>query len=461
MSDIKEYSEEIQELFLRFLISDSTLFSRCQNIVEPAWFSRKFQPAVELLKNHSTEYNSIPTLDQIQAVGKIDLEPIDNVTPDHHNWFLNEFETFCRHKALEKAIIESTDLLEKQSYGEVENKIKAASQTGLVKDLGLDYFENPKERLEWIKKQAGATSTGWKGIDQKLYGGLNRGEITIFAGGSGAGKSLFLQNFAINWVMAGMNVVYVSLELSEQLISMRLDAMVSGYGTREVMKNIDDVDLRVRMKAKGAGKLRVKYMPNGVNANDLRVFLREYEIQCGEKVDCLLIDYLDLMMPINGKVSAENTFIKDKYVSEELRNLATERDILLVTASQLNRGAVEEIEFAHHHIAGGISKIQTADNVVGIFTSNAMRERGRYQIQFMKTRSSAGVGTKVDLKFDPDTLRIEDLEEGDEDAMTVTTGSLVDQLKRSSSIKAEGEEEKNAVDQMLNMREFLKKNDDF
>ena len=459
MSDIKEYSEEIQELFLRFLISDSTLFSRCQNIVEPAWFSRKFQPAVELLKNHSTEYNSIPTLDQIQAVGKIELEPIDNVTPDHHNWFLNEFETFCRHKALEKAIIESTDLLEKQSYGEVENKIKAASQTGLVKDLGLDYFENPKERLEWIKKQAGATSTGWKGIDQKLYGGLNRGEITIFAGGSGAGKSLFLQNFAVNWVMAGMNVVYVSLELSEQLISMRLDAMISGYGTREVMRNIDDVDLRVRMKAKGAGKLRVKYMPNGVNANDLRVFLREYEIQCGEKVDCLLIDYLDLMMPINGKVSAENTFIKDKYVSEELRNLAMERELLMVTASQLNRGAVEEIEFDHHHIAGGISKIQTADNVVGIFTSNAMRERGRYQIQFMKTRSSSGVGSKVDLKFNPDTLRVEDLDEEDEDSLTLTSGSLLDQLKRGNSIKADEPEAQKTISTALNMQEFMKKND--
>ena len=81
-----------------------------------------------------------------------------------------------------EAIIESTDLLEKQDYGTVENKIKDASQVGLVKDLGLDYFENPKERLEWIKKQAGAVSTGWKGIDQKLYGGLNRGEMTIFAG---------------------------------------------------------------------------------------------------------------------------------------------------------------------------------------------------------------------------------------------------------------------------------------
>jgi replicative DNA helicase len=459
MADIKTYTEETQELFLRFLLSDKDLFARCQNIVKPEFFNLKYRKAVELFETHSTTYNAIPTPEQVSAVAGIQLETIPNVTPDHHEWFMNEFETFCRHKALEKAIIESTDLLEKQDYGTVENKIKEASQVGLVKDLGLDYFENPKERLQWIKDQSGAISTGWKGIDQKLYGGLNRGEMTIFAGGSGAGKSLFLQNFAVNWALAGMNTVYISLELSEQLISMRLDSMVSGFGTKEIMRNMDDVDLKVRMKSKGAGKLRVKQMPNGVNVNDIRVFLREYEISSGEKVDCLLVDYLDLMMPISAKVSGSDLFIKDKYVSEELRNLAVERDLLFVTASQLNRGAVEEIEFDHHHIAGGISKIQTADNVVGIFTSNAMREKGRYQIQFMKTRSSSGVGTKVDLRFDPDTLRIEDLQEGDEDAMTVTTNNLVDQLKRGNAIKADDPEQKSTIEQSMNMREFLKKSD--
>jgi len=459
MSDLTNYNEETQELFLKFLISDPDLFARCQNIVKPEYFNLKYRKAVNLFISHSTDFNSIPTPEQVSAASGVQLDIIPNVTPDHHDWFLKEFETFCRHKALEKAIIESTDLLENQDYGTVENKIKDASQVGLVKDLGLDYFENPKERLQWIKDQSGAISTGWKGIDHKLYGGMNRGEMTIFAGGSGAGKSLFLQNFAVNWALAGMNTVYISLELSEQLISMRLDSMVSGYGTKEVMKNMDDVDLKVRMKSKGAGRLRVKQMPNGVNANDIRVFLREYEISCGEKVDCLLVDYLDLMMPISAKVSGSDLFIKDKYVSEELRNLAVERDLLFVTASQLNRGAVEEIEFDHHHIAGGISKIQTADNVVGIFTSNAMREKGRYQIQFMKTRSSSGVGTKVDLKFDPDTLRIVDLEEGDEDAMTVTTGNLVEQLKRGNSIKADEPSAQDTVSQAMNMREFLKKND--
>ena len=457
--DKQEYTEEIQELFLRFIVSDPELFVRVNNIVEPYMFNKKFQATVKFLKDHTTEYNSIPTIDQISATTSIDLERVDNINDNHIEWFLDSLETFCRHKALEKAILDSTDDLENGDYGAVENKIKDASQVGLVKDLGLDYFDNPKERLQWIKDQAGATPTGWKMFDQKLYGGLNKGEITIFAGGSGAGKSLFLQNLGVNWALAGMNVVYISLELSEQLISMRLDAMVSEFGTKEIMRNMDDVHLKVKMKSKSAGKFRVKQMSNGVTANDIRAFVREYEINSDVKVDCLLVDYLDLMMPISARVSPGDLFIKDKYVSEELRNLAVEKNLLMVTASQLNRGAVEEIEFDHHHIAGGISKIQTADNVVGIFTSNAMRERGRYQIQFMKTRSSSGVGSKVDLKFNPDTLRVEDLDEEDEDSMTMTTGSLIDQLKRGNTIKTDEPETTNTISTALNMQEFMKKND--
>jgi replicative DNA helicase len=460
MSDIKDYGEDIQELFLRFLVTDPDVFVRVNNIVEPYMFNRKYREAVEFLKDHANKYASIPTLEQLEAVNGIELKPVEDVHDSHMNWFMDEFETFCRHKALEKAILDSTDLLEQHDYGSVEALIKEASGVGLVSDFGLDYYENPKERLQWIKDQAGAISTGWKNFDQKLYGGLNRGELTVFAGGSGAGKSLFLQNLGVNWSQAGLNTVYLTLELSEQLTSMRVDAMVSGYATRDVMKNMDDVHLKVVMKGKGAGKFRIKQMSNGVNANDIRSFIREYEIQTGVKVDALLVDYLDLMMPISGKVSPSDLFIKDKYVSEELRNLAVELNILLVTASQLNRGAVEEIEFDHSHIAGGISKIQTADNVVGIFTSNAMRERGRYQIQFMKTRSSSGVGSKVDLKFSPETLRIEDLEEDEEAYDTINTITMTETLKRSSAIRDDENSTNESVDivqQGLELRNLLKK----
>lgn len=255
---------------------------------------------------------------------------------------------------------------------------------------------------------------------------------------SGAGKSLFLANLGVNWALMGMNVMYLTFELSENLVSMRIDSMITGTPSRDVFKSIDDVEMRVKMIGKKSGALQVKYMPSGKTANDVRSYVKEYEIKMGRKIDVLLIDYLDLMMPVGVKVSPSDLFVKDKYVSEELRNLAMELNTVFVTASQLNRAAVEEIEFDHSHISGGLSKIQTADNVIGIFTSRAMRERGRYQIQLMKTRSSSGVNSKIDLDFDVDTLRISDCENLDEDDQTgvssSATGNIASILKRNTKI---------------------------
>ena len=435
MAQVKDYNVDLQQLMLEMLLNDAESFVRVQNIFNPEYFERTLRPAAKFMKEYSEEYKTLPAVDIVNSKLNIQLKDAKDIEQKHYDWLLDEFEEFCRHKALEGAILTSADMLEKGDYGSVEDKIKEAVQIGLTKDLGLDYFEDPKARLMALKDNNGTVSTGWPGFDKKLFGGFNRGELNIFAGGSGAGKSLFLQNMAINWAEAGLNVVYITLELSELLTSMRLDAMMSSTPAREVFKNIDDVDLKIRMKAKTSGKLRIKYLPSGSTVLDLRAFVKEFEIQHGCKVDALCIDYMDLMMPKNKRVSPSDLFVKDKYVSEELRNLAVELQILFVTASQLNRGAVEEIEFDHSHIAGGLSKIQTADNVIGIFTSRAMRERGRYQIQFMKTRSSSGVGQKVDLEFDIDTLRIRDLSDDEEyEKFSKQRSTIYDKMKRSTEV---------------------------
>jgi replicative DNA helicase len=371
----------------------------------------------------------------INAATDINLKDPGQLQENHYDWLMQEFETFSKHKALEAAILKSADLLENGDYGQCEDLVKKAVQIGLQKDLGTDYYADPRARLEGIKSTNGQVSTGWPAMDKKLFGGFNRGELNIFAGGSGAGKSLFLANIGVNMAEKGLNVIYLTLELAESLVSMRLDSMTTGIPSRDVFKNIDDVEMKVKIIGKKSGAFQVKYMPSGKTANDVRSYIKEYEIKTGKKVDVLLIDYLDLLMPASTKVSAENLFIKDKYVSEELRNLAMELNTVFVTAAQLNRGAVEEIEFDHSHISGGLSKIQTADNVFGIFTSRAMRERGRYQLQLMKTRNSSGVGQKIDLGFNLDTLRIEDLGEDDDDGATsTTTGSnILDNIKRSNT----------------------------
>jgi archaellum biogenesis ATPase FlaH len=331
--------------------------------------------------------------------------------------------------------MESADLLEKGEYGPVEDLIKRAVQVGLNKDMGTDYFADPKVRLLKIKDKNGQVSTGWKTVDHRLFGGMNRGELNIFAGGSGAGKSLFLANLGVNWALAGLNVLYLTFELSEELVSMRIDSMLTGVSTKDIFREIDDVEMKVKMIGKKSGALQVKYMPSGKNANDIRSYIKEYEVKMDRKIDVMLVDYLDLMMPISKRISPADLFIKDKFVSEELRNLAMEKNCVFVTASQLNRASVEEVEFDHSHISGGLSKIQTADNVFGIFTSRAMRERGRYQIQLMKTRSSSGVGQKIDLEFDIDTLRIRDLDEQDQDQSGSRSGqSILASIKRNTTV---------------------------
>jgi len=433
-----DYGYEIQKIYLEMMMTDAETFVRCQAVFDPSSFDRRLQPAAKFLDNYVTEYNAMPTFDMINAALDSKLKDPGQLQENHYDWLLTEFETFARHKALEAAILQSADLLEKGEYGPVEDLVKKAVQIGLQKDLGTDYFKDPRARLNAIKDNNGQVATGWSALDNKLFGGFNRGELNIFAGGSGAGKSLFLANLGVNWALAGLNVLYVTLELSENLVSMRVDSMVSGITTREIFKNIDDVEMKVKMIGKKSGALQVKYMPSGKTPNDIRAYIKEYEIKTGRKVDVLLIDYLDLLMPNGAKISAENLFIKDKYVSEELRNLAMELNTVFVTAAQLNRGAVEEIEFDHSHISGGLSKIQTADNVFGIFTSRAMRERGRYQIQMMKTRSSSGVGNKIDLAFDVDTLRISDCDDIDEDATASNSAgnsgnSIVNAIKRGSS----------------------------
>jgi KaiC/GvpD/RAD55 family RecA-like ATPase len=430
------YNIDMQKLYLEMFLSDAETFIRCQNIFDPENFDKKFQDVATFITDYVDKYKVMPEANIVNSSCSSELQPVA-LPKENYDWLMDEFENFSRHKGLERAILKSADLLEKGDYGPVEKLIKDAIQISLNKDMGTDYFEDPRARLEKIKNNNGQTSTGWPSVDKKLYGGFNRGELNIFAAASGGGKSLFLANLGINWALMGLNVIYLTFELSENLVAMRLDSMMTGINTREIFRSIDDVELKVKMMQKRSGHMQIKYMPSGKNVNDIRAYLKEYQVKSGQKADVLLIDYLDLMMPVSVKVSPSDLFVKDKYVSEEIRNLAMETQCITVTASQLNRSAVEEIEFDHSHISGGLSKIQTADNVIGIFTSRAMKERGKYQIQFMKTRSSSGVGQKVDLDFNIETLRITDPGEDEQEgslAEKKSAGSVYQGLKRVSTV---------------------------
>jgi archaellum biogenesis ATPase FlaH len=432
---LKNYGTEVQKLFLEMMLQDSGSFVRVANIYNPENFDRSLRAAAEFIKEHSDKYKTMPDRTQISAACSIVLQEVPELNEGHYDWFMTEFESFTKRQELERAILKAADLLEKGEFDPVEKLIKDAVQISLTKDMGTDYFADPAGRINKYFNSGGQVSTGWPQMDRLLYGGFSRGELNIFAGGSGSGKSLVMMNIALNWLQQGLSGVYISLELSEELTSLRTDAMLTSMSTKDIRKDIDSAELKVKMTGRTAGKYRVKALPAQSNINDIRSYIKEVQIQTGIRVDFIMVDYLDLLMPVSAKVSPNDLFVKDKYVSEELRNLAKELGVLLVTASQLNRSAVEEIEFDHSHISGGISKINTADNVFGIFTSRAMKERGKYQIQCMKSRSSTGVGQKIDLEYNIETMRITD-EGGDEGGYNKPQSNIMESIKARSQVKA-------------------------
>jgi KaiC/GvpD/RAD55 family RecA-like ATPase len=439
---MKDYSVDLQRLFLEIMLTDAQSFVRVRNIYNAENFDRTLREAAKFIVEHSDRHRVLPTMEQVRAVTGVNIAEVPNLDEGHLTWFLEEFESFTKKQELERAILRAADLIEKGDFNPVEKLVKDAVQISLTKDLGTDYWADPADRINRYFNSGGQVSTGWPQLDKIMYGGFSRGELNIFAGGSGSGKSLVMMNIALNWLQQGLHGVYVTLELSEELCSLRTDAMLNDMSTKEIRKSIDDTALKVRVASKRAGSYRIKYLPAQSTINDIRSYLKEYQIQTGNRVDFVMIDYLDLLMPVSAKVSPNDLFVKDKYVSEELRNLAKELGMLMITASQLNRSAVEEVEFDHSHISGGISKINTADNVFGIFTSRAMRERGKYQIQCMKSRSSTGVGMKIDLDYNVETMRIVDpgiTSDGQSAGYRSVAASAMERIKTTSTVNSADE----------------------
>jgi len=184
-TETKEYTEEKQKLLIDVLLSSEEIFARCQNILNAKYFVNKYRPAMRFIMQHAEKYRILPKFEQVNAETGLTFNKIENIAPQHQDAFLDEIEEFCKNRALADAVLNAVDLIEKGNYGEVEKLVREAILISLQSDIGTNYFEDPRLRLMKIKDNNGQISTGWRDIDDKLYGGVNRGEITIWCGGSG------------------------------------------------------------------------------------------------------------------------------------------------------------------------------------------------------------------------------------------------------------------------------------
>lgn len=437
------YDKDTQKFLIECMLTEPTLFVRAAPILDPKYFHVEFQDTIHHLHEFSKEYSTLPSVEQLRARTKINFSKLDDFNQNLQIAALDMMEEFCKHRAVQLAVLECAERINKGQSEGIEKIVKDATLISLQRDLGLDYFEDPRGRMDRLKSEQGELSTGWVTVDKVLFGGFGWGELEIFVAPTGGGKSVALQNvsrLAIERALGqGLNVVYITLELKEELVAKRIDGQITDIPLNLLNKRIDDVEAAVVLKGKtrGIGRLQLKYMRPQSSTTDVEAYLHEYEIRTGIVPNIIIIDYLDLLRPADKSISAGDFFMKDKLVSEELRAMAAERTKIgkkttVVSASQVNRDGMDEMEFSISGIAGGISKAYSCDNMIAVYASPPMKERGEMQFQFLKTRNSGGNGKKLLMAYDIDTLKIFDHEDTLEGGEYKPSKNIINSIKRKN-----------------------------
>lgn len=415
-----------QKLLIEYLLSSPDLFTITNNILNAKYFDPEFRNTVKFIKQYYNQYRALPDSDQLYGEVGI-IYNFHELTKDKTEYCVYEVEKFCKNKAMEFAILASPELLEKGDYGAIEKNITDAVTTSIHRSVGISFFDDPEDRLAEAMSHA-PISTGYPQLDEALDGGFMRQEMQLFSANSGGGKSLFMANLGLNFAeIHKLNVLFISLELPISMIYKRYVSMLTGYPKAEIEQNVKEISIAIKNAKANFGDIIIEKMPTNTTTNDIRSFLKEYEVKRNSIPDVLIVDYLDCMGS-NEKISADNIFQKDKAVSEELTQLAKDMNLILITASQQNRSGVDAKELNHTIIAGGASKINTTDN----YASVVLRGVDMF-INILKTRSSDGVGKVVQLFLNRRSLRVTNPTAGSVLNTTNTNVMSNDEIKNAQS----------------------------
>lgn len=411
-----------QKYAIENLLSNKDVFARCVGMLKHDYFEPEYRPTVQFLLEYFEKYHNIPSIKALNAkFPEMNYEIRDVILDHEQQATCDEIELFCQQQALFGAIEEAFPIAlskDRESFAGILQKFQAALNVTLEKDLGLEMFASPESTLTRLIDDVVHEPCGISDFDNALGGGFVRTQFTLFSANSGGGKSIMLANLGANYAKMGYRVLLLSLELSEDLIFLRNTAIMCGVKTTEWKENIPEISQGLTDQSKAGGSFIIKRIANGACANDIRGYLKYYELAYKEKPDVIIVDYLDLMTP-NGGIRNMSVSEQDKFKSEQLAEIGVDYNAMVFSASQQNREAIRMATPDQGVIAGGLTKVNTVDNYISLHMDPSMRIQGNMAAYFLKTRSSSAVGSSCMLKFNPDTLQITGSGESPKDIMKI------------------------------------------
>jgi archaellum biogenesis ATPase FlaH len=448
----------IEQLIFSNLIFNETYARKSLPFLKDDYFqSRTDKTLFNLVSEYVEKYNSLPTkealaieISNVKGLSddevKLLKQQVTDVSEDKTDieWLYDQTEKFCQDKAVYNAVMDSINILDGkggQDKGAIPDILSKALAVSFDTHIGHDFLEDSDERYEYYHRKESRLPFDLDYFNLITKGGLPKKTLNIALAGTGVGKSLFMCHCAAANLSQGSNVLYITMEMAEEKIAERIDANLLNEAIDMLSMLPKDVyDKKIeRIKSKTPGKLIIKEYPTAsAGSNHFRHLLNELKLKRNFKPDIIYIDYLNICMSSRLKFGANvNSYTYVKSIAEELRGLAVEFNVPIVSATQTTRSGYSNTDVGLEDTSESFGLPATADLMFALITSEELEGLGQIMVKQLKNRyNDPFFHRKFVVGVDKSKMKLYNVEQSAQDDIS-DDKPLFDSTDTGNRLKAE------------------------
>jgi len=399
----------VEQVILRNVLTNESYMRKVLPFIKPEYFQGVYNQLFKEAGKFVAKYNKLPNLDAF----KIEIDNSDKFNDDQYQaameilpnifvqetsdekWLEDTTEKWCQDRAIHNAIMESISIIDGKHKSLTKNALPDLLSKALAvsfdTNIGHDYIENVNERYEFYHEDEERIPFDIDFFNQITKGGLPNKTLNIALAGTGVGKSLFMCHCAGNVLVQGRNVLYITMEMAEERIAERIDANLLNIPldqlqniTKDMLTSkVDEIASRTN------GKLIIKEYPTGsAHTGHFRALLNELKLKKNFVPDMIFIDYLNICASsrMKGMGGAINSYTYIKAIAEELRGLAVEFDVPIVSATQTTRSGYSSSDPGLEDTSESFGLPATADLMFALVSSEELEALGQIMVKQLKNR---------------------------------------------------------------------------
>jgi len=429
---------ELEKTILRNILTQEDFMRKVLPFVQKKYFEGVYRELFDQVTKFVTKYNKLPTLeafkielDEVTTMNEemythaLDILP-DIFTPkdEDDEWLLETTEKWCQDRAVYNAIMESIQIIDGKHQKLTKNAIPDVLQKALAvcfdTNVGHDYLENVEERYDFYHEQEERIPFDLEYFNEITKGGLPNKTLNIALAGTGVGKSLFMCHCAANCLSLGRNVLYITMEMAEERIAERIDANLLNVPIDQLdhLSKPMFLDRVSSIREKTDGKLIIKEYPTGqAHTGHFRALMNELRLKKSFKPEIVFIDYLNICASsrMKGMGGAINSYSYIKSIAEEIRGLAVEFNVPIVSATQTTRSGYANSDPGLEDTSESFGLPATADLMFALVTSEEMESLNQIMVKQLKNRyNDPNHNKRFVIGVDRSKMKLYDVEQSEQ-----------------------------------------------